>query len=238
MTTASISRIAHYRSRAPTTFTRLAIVVLLAVGPLGSPAWASGTDSPELADRIAELLAIKPGATVAEIGAGHGYMAVLMAEKVGPAGHVYATEVDADELVEIPRRAADAGLVNIEAVKASDTDTGLAPGCCDAIYMTDVYHHFGDPIAIDRSMFAALKHGGRLFISDFYPTWLFSLWTTDAMRRNFGGHGVAEPLLESQLTGVGFRVVEALPGYPTSWVVTSYSVVVEKPAAPPGTATH
>jgi SAM-dependent methyltransferase len=110
-------------------------------------------------------------------------MAVRMAEKVGPAGHVYATEIDPDELVEIRRRAADAGLTNVTVVTASDTDTGLAPGCCDAIYMTDVYHHFTEPIATDKSMLAALKPGGRLFIADFYPTWLFSFWTTDSMRR-------------------------------------------------------
>jgi len=132
----------------------------------------------------------------------------------------------------------DAGLANLTVVTASDTDTGLAPGCCDAIYMTDVYHHFTDPIATDKSLLTALKPGGRLFISDFYPTWLFSFWTTDSMRRNFGGHGVAEPLLESQLTGVGFRLVQDLPGYPTSWVVTSYSVVMEKPAATSSAATR
>jgi len=98
--------------------------------------------------------------------------------------------------------------------------------------------HFTDPIATDKSLLTALKPGGRLFISDFYPTWLFSFWTTDSMRRNFGGHGVAEPLLESQLTGVGFRLVQDLPGYPTSWVVTSYSVVMEKPAATSSAATR
>jgi predicted methyltransferase len=81
----------------------LAIAVLIAARPLGAHAWTSGTDSQELADRIATLLDVKPGATVAEIGAGHGYMAVRMAKKVGPAGHVYATEIDPEELVEIPR---------------------------------------------------------------------------------------------------------------------------------------
>lgn len=154
-----------------------------------------------------------------------------MAEKVGPGGHLYATEIDPDELTEIPKRAADAGLGNITVVKASGTDTGLAAGCCDAIYMTDVYHHFEDPIATDKSIYAALKPRGRLFISDFYPTWLFAFWTTPAMRRNFGGHGVAEPLLVSQLTGVGFRFVKEIPSYPSKWPFTSYSIVMEKPAA-------
>jgi ubiquinone/menaquinone biosynthesis C-methylase UbiE len=221
------------------TLAALAIAaVLMAASPITAHASAWGTDDAELTDRIAALLNVKPGATVAEIGAGHGYMAVRMAEKVGPAGRLYATEIDPDELTEIRKRAADAGLANVTVVKASDADTGLAAGCCDGIYMTDVYHHFEDPIATDKSMFAALKPGGRLFIADFYPTWLFYFWTTPAMRRNFGGHGVAEPLLVSQLTSVGFKVVEEIPGYPSKWPPSSYSVVMEKPAATSGAETH
>jgi ubiquinone/menaquinone biosynthesis C-methylase UbiE len=239
MTTASISRTKNDRSLARAALAGFAIAaVLVTARPLSAHAWASGTDSAELANRIAELLQVKPGDTIAEVGAGHGYMAVRMAEKVGPAGHLYATEIDPDELTEIPRRAADAGLANVMVVKASVADTGLAAGCCDGIYMTDVYHHFEDPIATDKSIFAALKPGGRLFISDFYPTWLFAFWTTPAMRRNFGGHGVAEPRLVSQLSGVGFMFVEQIPGYPSKWPSGSYSVVMEKPATAPSASTH
>jgi len=50
------------------------------------------------------------------------------------------------------------------------------------------------------------------------------------MRRNFGGHGVAEPLLVSQLTSVGFKMVEEIPDYPPKWPSGSYSVVLQKPA--------
>jgi len=205
-------------------------LTLVAASPICAFAWSWGTDSAELADRIAELLEVKPGAVVAEIGAGHGHMAIRMAEKVGPEGRLYATEIDPDDLKEIAKRAADAGLTNVTVVKATDTETGLKTLCCDAIFMTDVYHHFSDPIAIDKSMFAALNPGGRLFISDFYPTWIFLFWTTAAMRRNFGGHGVAEPLLVSQLTSVGFKMVEEIPDYPPKWPSGSYSVVLQKPA--------
>ncbi len=205
-----------------------AALLILALAP-ETLAW--GTDSGAMAERIAALIRLEPGSTIAEIGAGHGYMAVRMAEKVGPAGQVYATEIDSDELAEIRRRATDAGLGNVIVVKASDKATGLPAGCCAGIYMTGVYHHFEDPLAMDRSLFAALKPGGRLFVADFYPTWLFSLWTTPAMRRNFGGHGVPEPLLEDQLESVGFTLVERIDGYPHSWLLRNYSLVMERPAA-------
>ena len=57
-------------------------------------AWAWGTDDQAMADEILEMLAIKPGATVAEIGAGDGAMAVRVAKKLGPDGRVFATEID------------------------------------------------------------------------------------------------------------------------------------------------
>lgn len=210
----------------------------IALSAASAPALAWGTDSAEMAARIAALLGLQPGATIAEIGAGHGNMAVRLAEIVGPAGHVYATEVDPDELAEIENRAAGAGLANLSVVKAQDAGSGLAPGCCVGIYMIGVYHHFADPLAIDRSLFAALKPGGRLFVTDFYPAWLFALWTTPAMRRNFGGHGVPEALLVSQLTSVGFRLREEIPGYPRSWLLRNYSVVMVKPLAASAQRAH
>jgi ubiquinone/menaquinone biosynthesis C-methylase UbiE len=208
-----------------------ALLAALMIAALPARALAWGTDNAAMAARIAALLKLKPGSTVAEIGAGHGQMAVRMAEQVGPAGRLYATEVDPGELKEIARRADAAGLANVTVVKASDTATGLAAACCDGIYMIGVYHHFVDPIATDRSIFAALKPGGRLFVADFYPSWLLWLWATPAMERNFGGHGVAEPLLMSQLSGAGFKLIREIPDYPSSWLLHNYAVVMEKPAS-------
>ena len=60
--------------------------LLLFARPSRVLAW--GTDNPALADEIAELMLVRPGATIAEIGAGSGAMSALIAAKVGPAGHV------------------------------------------------------------------------------------------------------------------------------------------------------
>ena len=42
------------------------------------------------------VVGIQPGDRVADVGAGDGDWAERLADKVGPAGHVYATEIEAD----------------------------------------------------------------------------------------------------------------------------------------------
>jgi ubiquinone/menaquinone biosynthesis C-methylase UbiE len=161
---------------------------------------------------------VKPGGTVAEIGAGRGEMTVLMAPKVGPAGRMYANEIDPDRLAEIRKRVANAGIGNVAVVTATATNTGLPADSCDAIYMIYVYHHLSDAAAYDRSIFRALRPGGALFIADFYPTWLL------------GGMGVPQPQLVEQLTAAGFQTVHVLTNCPPSRMFRQYCVLFRKPA--------
>jgi ubiquinone/menaquinone biosynthesis C-methylase UbiE len=206
--------------------------LLLFAGPSRALAW--GTDNPALADEIAELMRVRPGATVAEIGAGGGAMSVLMAAKVGPAGRVYSTEIDPESLAEIRKRVAAAELKNVTAVAATATETGLPPDSCDGIFMIGVYHHLTEPAVYDRSILRALRPGATLVVSDFYPSWLLAPWATATMRKNFGGHGVAEPQLVEQLTGAGFRFIEQLPDCPKSWLLKTYCAVFRKPESSAG----
>lgn len=197
-----------------------AFLLALVLGVLTQPSGAvADTNDPAFADRIAAELGVKPGATVAEVGAGRGEMTVLMAPKVGTAGRMYANEIDPDRLAEIRQRVADAGFGNVTVVTATATDTGLPADSCDAIYMIYVYHHLTDPAAYDRSILRALRPGGALFIADFYPTWLL------------GGMGVPQPQLVEQLTAAGFQTVHELTNCPPSRVFRQYCVLFRKPAA-------
>lgn len=105
-------------------------------------------------DRIAEVL------VVADIGAGKGAWSVDLARRVGSTGRVYATEIDPVLLRDIERAVVAAGAPSVTVVEGSATDTNLPMQCCDAILLRLVYHHFTDPHAMDRSMFAALHPGG------------------------------------------------------------------------------
>ncbi|HVN26846.1 MAG TPA: methyltransferase domain-containing protein, partial [Candidatus Binataceae bacterium] len=72
-----------------------------------------GCGNSDDADRLAELMRVRPGSVVADFGAGKGALAIPMARRVGPTGHVYATEIDPDQLATIRHKAEKAGLENV-----------------------------------------------------------------------------------------------------------------------------
>src|SRR5579885_3224647 len=213
----------------------LAVAALLGLWP-PRLAFAWGTDNEEMAREIAAMLSVGPGGTVAEIGAGHGEMAVRMARIVGPTGRVYATEIDPERVEEIRKRAADAGVDNITVIEAAPTDTGLPEGCCDGAYMIGVYHHVTDPAATDASIFRALKPGARLVVNDFPPTIWLSLFKVQGVPANRGGHGVPDEIVVDEMTNAGFREVqETAPWHPGFFIRNNYAIVFAKPeGAAPG----
>ena len=115
-------------------------------------------------ERLAQLLDIQPGDTVADVGAGDGWLSVEVATAVGEAGHVFATELSVRRRDDIRQAVAGIGLGNVTVVEAGEHETNLAPGCCEAIFMRRVYHHLTDPAAYNASLYASLKPGGRLAI--------------------------------------------------------------------------
>jgi predicted methyltransferase len=160
--------------------------------------------------QLAEVLALKPGGTVADVGSGGGAMAVVFANWLGPAGRVYATDIRAPQLAEI--RAAVAGLANVVVLEGATQSTKLPSECCDAIFLRDVYHHLTHPRDIGASLWAALKPGGRLAIIDFPPDPGSSI--PDGVPENRGGHGIPASIIVSEITQSGFRHVTTISRWP------------------------
>lgn len=145
----------------------------------------AGGDGATEVDRLARLLDLGPGDTVADVGAGNGWLSVEVAQRVGPGGRVFATELSASRRDDIRESVAAAGLGNVTVVEAGERETNLSPACCDAIFHRRVYHHLSDPAATNASLYAALKPGGRLAIIELEFGGLFGFlrawphWTDD-----------------------------------------------------------
>src|SRR5207253_6751698 len=72
----------------------------------------SERETEEAPERALDIIDIKKGSTVADIGAGSGYMTVRMAARVGPSGKVYANDIQAAMLAKLRRRLADSHITN------------------------------------------------------------------------------------------------------------------------------
>jgi predicted methyltransferase len=127
-------------------------------------------ESRELFARRHEIVAacqIKPGQTVADIGAGTGLFTRLFSEAVGKDGRVIAVDISQKFLDHIKATSREAGQRNVETQLAKDDSTGLPPQSVDIAFICDTYHHFEFPLKTMASIQQALKPGGRVVLVDF-----------------------------------------------------------------------
>lgn len=127
-------------------------------------------ESRELFVRRHEIVAacqIKPGQTVADIGAGTGLFTRLFSEAVGNGGRVIAVEISQKFLDHIQATSREAGQRNVDTLLAKADSTGLPPESVDVAFICDTYHHFEFPLKTMASLRRALKPGGRVVLVDF-----------------------------------------------------------------------
>lgn len=80
------------------------------------------------AARVMDLLGIRPGMAVADIGAGAGYYVRRLSHRVGPEGRVIAQDVERSTLRRLGQRVSRERLGNVSLVLGEPHDPRLAPG--------------------------------------------------------------------------------------------------------------
>jgi ubiquinone/menaquinone biosynthesis C-methylase UbiE len=114
--------------------------------------------------RALDIVGVKPGMTVGEVGAGNGYFALKIAARVGPTGTVYANDIVENFLAELRERATERGFSNIKTVLGTKTDPRLPAGTMDFVFMVQVFWHLSDPVEILDGIAASLKPGAKLVL--------------------------------------------------------------------------
>ena len=161
--------------------------------------------------KLAAILELSPGMTVADIGAGNGNMSVVLGKWIG-SGRVFATDIPPRTLAWLREYVKREGLTNVTVVEGAAASTNLPAGCCDAIFMRNVYHHVTAPEPVNQSLVTSLKPGGRLAILDNPPGKGSPL--PEGVPANRGGHGIPSAVVASELTAAGLTHVQTIDGWP------------------------
>jgi cyclopropane fatty-acyl-phospholipid synthase-like methyltransferase len=177
--------------------------------------------------RLVELLELKPGMTVADVGAGFGAWTMRLARELGPAGRVYATDVGAAQVAALRDVTQRERLNNVTVIEAAVSSTNLPAFCCDAILIRDAYHHFTEPEALIKSLAASLKPGGRLAVIDFPPR--PNTEVPSGVPADRGGHGVPPEVVQREVGAVLKHVTTLSAWSPTSQPASLFLLLFRKP---------
>ena len=143
--------------------------VIAPVMGVGGADWLerSEREMEEAPDVALDALNIRRGSTVADIGAGVGYLTWRLAERVGPQGKVYANDIQAGMLKRLRDNMAARHIANVETVLGAEDDPKLPADKIDLALLVDVYHEFSKPQQMLRRIRQSLAPDGRLVLLEY-----------------------------------------------------------------------
>lgn len=132
---------------------------------VGLAAWTDRFDG-QTDDRTLDMMGVRPGMTVGEVGAGQGRFTVALSRRVGAGGRVYANDIDPKALAALAARSTRLGLRNVVAIPGKVDDACFPRGAIDVVVMVSVFHHLDQPMALLRNLATTLKPDGTVVIVD------------------------------------------------------------------------
>jgi len=160
---------------------------------------------------VIDALEIKPGQTIADLGAGSGYYSFRIAPLVGPTGRVLAIDIEPKMLEVIAERAGREHVTNIATVRSSERDPNLAPHSVDLLFMVDVYHELEYPYEVMRKVREALKPGGRVALVEYRAE--------DPQVQIKPVHKMSEAQVRREMQAAGFRHVTTVRTLPLQHLI-------------------
>lgn len=165
------------------------------VASIVSARWSNEEDRDRLneAGAVMNGARIRPGMTVADIGAGEGYYTIRLASRVGKDGRVLAEDIVPAVRDALAERVARERLENVSVRLGRPADARLPAASFDRIFMVHMYHEIAQPYEFLWRLRPALRAGGLVVVVD-----------ADRSTRN---HGTPPALLRCEFAAVGYAQV-------------------------------
>ena len=143
---------------------------------------------------VMDRAGVKPGMTVADIGAGEGYYTIRLASRVGTKGRVLAQDIIPEVRDKLAERVEREKLEAVTVKLGTPDDPDLPANSFDRVFLVHMYHEISSPYAFLWNLRPATKVGGRVIVVD--------------ADRPTNQHGTPPKLLQCEFAAVGYRMVD------------------------------
>ncbi len=164
--------------------------------------------------KIIEMANVKPGMTIADIGAGTGLFTRLLSNEVGAEGTVIAVDIAKEFVDHVVSTSREQGLNNVRGQICKQDSAELPPNSIDVAFICDTYHHFEFPYKTMRSIFRALKPNGRVVLIEFHrEEGTSSDWILGHLR-------AGQKVFVGEIQRAGFEITSEADFMETSYMMT------------------
>ena len=187
------------------------------VAKIVSSRWSTeeARDRVNEAETVMDRVGVKPGMTIADIGAGEGYYTIRLASRVGDHGRVLAEDIVPEVRDKLAERVNRDALDNVSVRLGDPADPKLPENSFDRIFMVHMYHEVEQPYEFLWRMRPSLKAGGRVIVVD--------------ADRPTEKHGTPSALLRCEFAAVGYKLVESQPLPSVEGYIAQFEAVGPRP---------
>ena len=178
------------------------------VSSIVAPRWSDEDDRDQAGEalRVLAIAGAHAGTQIADIGAGDGYYTVRAAPVVGPAGRVWAEDIEARYLALLQQRLHTHPQPNVVLALGEPHDPRLPPRSADVALLIHMYHEISQPFGLLYNLYPSLRPGARVVILDTTP------------HRPTDRHGTPPALLRCELAAMGYSQTQTEQMAPGEYV--------------------
>jgi ubiquinone/menaquinone biosynthesis C-methylase UbiE len=178
--------------------------------------WVSVFDDPardawQKPQELVAALGLRPGMTVADLGAGTGYFSRYLSRAVGDTGTVFAIDTEPNLVAHLRERAEQERTANVIPVLASFDDPRLPRSAIDLVLIVDTFHHLDHRLEYLQRLGRVLKPSGRVVIVDWQAK---ELPVGPPLE-----HKIARDQVVSEMHAAGYRLADEPPVLPYQYVL-------------------